>query len=561
MNEEKKSTPVPLVPLIAFAMQFYYEDTANATDANKQLFTDLATAGTGSPSTGSGQANGIQFDMHDVSKDVAAAMDANAQVDLTKAKGYQYFQNYLDTTSLLSPSERTLIKSMLPQLRDWYIQAGASGMVATDTLNRGAFMLGGNGADTLAGGTAADLLVGNAGTDTLQGGGGNDTLLGGQGNDTYKYNTGDGLDTILDSDGQGGIVMDGATLSGGDQYGDARVHKDANGHLYVDVGSNRLAIDGNIVIEDQQAGELGLNMTGAVADINPTTTNTINGDLTPSDTDPAHLQPDGAAHAWTDALGNLLVTAAASPDRADTLYDSVANDRIVSGGGNDTVYATRGGDNLIEAGAGRDKVYAGAGNDVLIGGVGGDILDGGAGDNRLYADSQIDAATAIAQGNIINSGSGLQGDWLAGGAGDDTLIGSNARDVLMGGDGTDLLIGGAGDDDILGDTGWVATNFNWTVTDRADGTRYFYPTDSNAQPAVGAADVIYAGEGNDHVWGQFGNDIIFGEGGADKLQGGSGNDIILGGAGVDMRWRTRVDNLCNVTAGNDEADYAWRVTA
>ena len=64
--------------LTAFAMQMYYEDTANATDPNKELFTDLATAGSGS---GGG---GVQFDR----ADVAATLD--------KAKGYDlYFKNYL----------------------------------------------------------------------------------------------------------------------------------------------------------------------------------------------------------------------------------------------------------------------------------------------------------------------------------------------------------------------------------------------------------------------------------------------------------------------------------
>ena len=506
--------------LTAFAMQAYYENTAMPAD--KQFFTDVA--------------GGVQFDR----ADVAATLDA--------VKGYtQYFKSYLNT---LPVSDRVIVEQLLPNMRDWYVQAGVSGMLATDTMNRGAFMLGGSQGDALVGGTAADLLVGNAGVDTLVGGKGNDTLLGGSGNDAYVYTTGDGLDTILDSDGQGSIVVDGATLAGGDQHGDARVHKDANGHLYVNVGSNRLVIDGNIVIEDQQAGELGLTMNGAVADVNPATNKTINGDLAPLDTDPAHQQPDGLVHAWTDALGNLLVGAAA-PDRADTLYDSDGNDRILSGGGDDLIYAWRGGDNLIEAGAGRDSVSAGAGKDVLIGGADGDILDGWTGDDRIYADTQLTAAQAIANGNIINSGSGLQGDWLAGGAGDDTLIGSTGNDVLTGGADSDLLIGGAGDDDILGDRDWVATNFNWTVTDQPDGTRYFYPTNSNAQPAVGAADVIYAGEGNDHAWGELGNDVIFGEGGNDVLQGNAGNDTLLGGAGADFIYG---EGQATDTAGNDYLD-------
>ena len=176
--------------LTAFAMQFYYEDTANAKDPNKQLFTDLTKTGEGN--------NGIRFDMHDVSKDVATAMDANDKVDLTKAKGYKYFQDYIDTTGMFSPAEKSIIKSILPTMRDWYVQAGASGMTATDAstgsaqANRGAFMLGGNGADTLTGGTKADLLVGNAGDDVLNGGQGSDTLLGGIGVDTYVLNTGAG---------------------------------------------------------------------------------------------------------------------------------------------------------------------------------------------------------------------------------------------------------------------------------------------------------------------------------------------------------------------------------
>ena len=241
--------------LIAFAMQKYYEENNPNITYGTELFTDLTKAGTGS--------NGIQFDMHDVSKDVATAMDSldpNVKVDLSKAKGYQYFQAYLDTTSIFTPQERAIIKSMLPAMRDWYVQAGAGGMIATDTLNRGAFMLGGAGIDTLTGGTAADLLVGNAGTDTLQGGGGNDTLLGGAGNDTYKYTTGDGLDTILDTDGNGSIVIDNApALTGGAQYGDNKVFrgKDANGvsHLYTFVTGDRstggdLIVDGAMLIKN-----------------------------------------------------------------------------------------------------------------------------------------------------------------------------------------------------------------------------------------------------------------------------------------------------------------------
>ncbi|MDD5385115.1 MAG: DUF2974 domain-containing protein [Gallionella sp.] len=527
--------------LTAFAMQFYYEDTANATNANKQLFTDLSATGTGS--------NGVTFDMHDVSKDVAAAMDANNKIDLTKAKGYQYFQTYIDTTGLLAPEERTLIKSLLPYMRDWYVQAGASGMLATDTLNRGAFMLGGNGADALVGGTGSDLLVGNAGDDLLQGGGGNDTMLGGSGNDAYVYTTGDGHDTILDTGGQNTLAVDGNVLAGGDQYGDTRVHRDASGHLYVQADSNTLLIDGNIVIQNYATGgTFGLTMNGAVADINPATTHDIKGDpLIHSATVSAIPNDWAVTSSVSNGDGTVTVdyylkdadgypTEGGQQERADTLHDTTASDHIISGGGNDIIYSS-GGSDLIEAGAGRDIVHAesSTGNNVIAGGADGDILIGGTGNDRLYADVQITAEQAIANGNIINSGSGLQGDWLAGGSGNDTLVGSTGNDVLSGGGGSDLLIGGAGNDDILGDANYIAQSLNWTVTD-TNGTRLFYPSTGETIAADGAADVIYAGSGDDQVWGGLGND-------------------------VRMRWRTRAANIDSGIAANDEAANAWRVAA
>jgi Ca2+-binding RTX toxin-like protein len=467
--------------LIAFAMQKYYEENNPNITYGTEIFTDLGSAGLGS--------NGITFDIANVSQTLNTKIQTgNVKYEdlVTDIKGFgQYFQTYLDQTGLLSPEERTMIKSMLPVLRDWYVQAGASGMIATDTLNRGAFMLGGNGADALVGGTAADLLVGNAGEDLLQGGGGNDTLLGGSGNDTYVYTTGDGLDTILDTSGQNTIAMDGNVLDGGAQYGDSHVHRSADGkHLYVDAGQGNLIIDGNIVIQNYgTGGTFGLTMNGPAADTTPALT--ITGDLAPKDQD---LSAPGVQRGF-DSLNNVITDPnTPEPGRADWLY-------------------------------------GGSGNDVLIGKGGGDVLYGSSGDDRLYSDTQIDVASAIAQGNL-QTGSGLKGDWLAGGAGDDTLVGGTGSDVLSGGGGTDLLIAGAGDDNILGDTNYLATSFDWTVTD-TNGSRLFSPVIE--LPSTGGADVVYAGEGNDYVWANTGNDVVFGEGGNDKLQGNEGNDILIGG--------------------------------
>ena len=54
--------------------------------------------------------------------------------------------------------------------------------------------------------------------------------------------------------GEGNVRDFSVQLAGGAQYGDARVHRDESGHLYVDAGAGRLVIDGSIVIGSQQAG-------------------------------------------------------------------------------------------------------------------------------------------------------------------------------------------------------------------------------------------------------------------------------------------------------------------
>ncbi|OFZ68762.1 MAG: hypothetical protein A2V79_10845 [Betaproteobacteria bacterium RBG_16_56_24] len=500
--------------LIAFAMQKYYEETASSLGYNKGLFTNLATEG---------GAGGIRFDINDV------------PTNPSTAKGYNDFVIFLNeyyTTMVpdgtgssypvTSPDKAPILK-LLPAMRDWYIQAGAAAMNATDTQNHCAFMFGDTGNDTFTGGTGNDLLVGNAGDDTLQGGKGNDFLLGGAGNDIYSFTNGDnntdGFDIILDSDGNGSIIVDSATLAGGTRYGDARVHRDVSGHLYIRAG-NSLIIDSNILVQNYSptlGNGMGITLSGSAADVDPVTTRDIYGDLT----------SDGTP----DDLGNS--DGSAAPDRSDTLYDSAANDRIMGYGGNDIIRAFRGGDDIIDGGAGMDIVVDDGGNNVIMGGADGDVLVGCTGNDRIYADTQISVADAIGLGNTPNSSINQRGDWLAGGSGEDTLIGSASSDVLMGGDGADLIIGGAGADYISGDYNWIPLNLDWTVTIRQNGDPLLEPVIDNRPAAAGVADVIYAGEGDDHVWGDFGNDVLFGESGADKLYGGEDNDILVGGEGAD----------------------------
>jgi Ca2+-binding RTX toxin-like protein len=245
MTDGVAATNLVSKALIAFAMQMYYENTANATNANKELFTDLAADHSGS--------GGIRFDRADVAD------------SLEKAKGYAlYFQTYLNSDAF-TDSERRLINSVLPDLREWYVQAGRGGMEATDTQNRGAFMLGGLSSDVLTGGTGADLLVGNAGHDRLAGGAGTDTLMGGTGFDIYYWNTDDGNDRIEDADARGMINVNGQVLLGGVKKAGRTYWENSDGSIRYEMSGTDLVVKLNgttimTVNENFESGQFGIRL-------------------------------------------------------------------------------------------------------------------------------------------------------------------------------------------------------------------------------------------------------------------------------------------------------------
>jgi Ca2+-binding RTX toxin-like protein len=468
----------------------------------------------------------------------------------------------------------------LAQDNYWSIQSGDAALNAIGTESNNDAMIGGSGGDTLDGGVGNDFLFGGDGADTLTGGEGDDQLIGGKGDDTLNGGAGydtyiiEGSDTIQDSDGHGTIRDKAGNLISG-----AIEKREDGSYVYLSDPSISVAKDANLTltladgtvakIENFQSGDLGLQLVDAMAD--PTTTNTITGDISPNDTDPAKA----GIQAERDAQGSLIGTA---QPYDDILVGTAASDHILSGELDDNVGGA-GGDDWIEAGSGNDYINGEDGNDLIEGGAGSDILAGDAGDDRIYGDTKIDTAAAIANGNS-GSGSGQKGDWLSGNAGDDTLIAGAGDDILAGGAGSDLLIAGAGDDYILGDadytaqflledtprysvgsTDWYHTStapFDWTVTD-ASGTTVFAPVVGETSPAGGGADTIYAGEGNDHAWAGEGDDVVYGEDGDDNLDGEAGNDILIGGAGNDTLWGdgTTLNTGDDYLDGGDGNDTLW----
>ncbi|MHB1619265.1 MAG: hypothetical protein ACYCTY_04670 [Sulfuricella sp.] len=197
------------------------------------------------------------------------------------------------------------------------------------------------GATALTGGDNTDHLYGMGGADTLQGNGGADYLEGGSGNDTYLYTTGDGFDTILDTDGLGSIVVDGATLTGGKKLADKLWQSDDRKHIYTiksDVtGRQTLYIksaSGNLVVQDFVTGKLGINLGAAKPIVIAATGREIIGDRM--------LMPPFVI----DDLGNIVHPDVVPADWDDTmhgdeLWGSNGNDRMLSGRGSDWRFVDR----------------------------------------------------------------------------------------------------------------------------------------------------------------------------------------------------------------------------
>ena len=138
------------------------------------------------------------------------------------------------------------------------------------------------------------------------------------------------------------------------------------------------------------------------------------------------------------------------------------------------VFGGAGGDN-ITGGSLDDLLFGEDGPDILTGGPGDDLLDGGGGPDRITGDytgstgaggfdlaDYSDRAAAVYVTLNGRTDDGEAGEFdnvaqdvedIAGGAGDDVIMGNERVNILDGGPGADTLDGGAGPDQLIGGSG------------------------------------------------------------------------------------------------------------
>lgn len=526
--------------LTAFAMQAYY---FNRPESNATLF-DAET-------------DGIHFDRMDVADTLEAA------------KGYtMYFSKYLDT---LPANDRAIIEAQLPNLLDWYIQAGTQAMNATAGTQR-AFMLGGSGDDTLTGGSQDDLLEGNDGKDILYGGSGVDTLYGGRdddfligganadlmiGGEGIDYYFIEGHDTIRDS-GRNFIVYNGQILAGGfvQVEGAINVYRSISNDQFTltfnSPGHLALSDTDSITFENQTSaadfanGDFGMRLfdhvdadvTWSMSDLDSYTVT-----FTRSDGIPVYVQIYEDGDGWYNFDLNSL----------EAQYWK--NYKFYGNGGNDVLFGMAGQD-YISGGIGDDRIFGdmwfeglewtqghGAG-DFLYGDAGRDYISGGWGDDLLSG--------------------GADDDFLSGGEDNDTVAGDGGNDLVLGGIGNDQLLGGAGNDILFGD-GYIwglpesigeiplPSSMGFQMTYDATGflADFSFPYQVGNASIGHGDDFLAGGEGNDWLAGGGGSDTLLGEAGNDHLDGGEGDDYLDGGDGNDILWGDGGADSLFGGAGND----------
>ena len=254
------------------------------------------------------------------------------------------------------------------------VGAGGNDSISLDETN-GALP----GADFF-GGAGNDILIGGSGDDFFDGGAGNDTVLLGAGDDTFQWNPGDGSDTV---DGQGGsdtMVFNGSDVA-------ENIDISANGsrvRFTRDVGNVTMDLDG--------VEEIDFNALGGADTI------TVNNQLA-TDLDVVKLNLDGTAGGGDGQADAVIINGTerddfgqiATFDNGASIVASVGffsrcehhrrggtNDQLTLNalGGNDTVDASNLPANLIGL-----SLNGGAGNDTILGSQGDDLVNGGPGND------------------------------------------------------------------------------------------------------------------------------------------------------------------------------------
>jgi len=375
-------------------------------------------------------------------------------------------------------------------------------------------ILAGAGDDVVNGGQGSNELHGGAGNDILRvhnladnnifvGGTGDDVLHGSDKSDIYRFNKGDGRDTIVEVSQYSSYSIDTLVLGEGLNVTDLRVLREGR-DVVLSFGDGA----DSVRLKDWLTASLGENSSASLERI---------------------LFADGKE--WTAAdIRAQLTTMGTSGD--DSIMGWYGNDRILGGAGNDVIDGGQG-SNEIHGGEGDDtiSVHYNADGNTLSGGAGNDILTGSH-KSDTYLFNKGDGHDTIVEVSQYSSSS------------IDTLVlgeGLNASDVQVLREGFDVVLRFSSGPDSVRLKDWLTSSLaenaasSMEVIRFADGTEWTAANLRAQLTTLGTA-------GNDEITGWQGNDLILAGAGDDVVNGGQGSNELHGGAGNDI---LRVHNLAD----------------
>jgi Ca2+-binding RTX toxin-like protein len=212
------------------------------------------------------------------------------------------------------------------------------------------------------------------------------------------------------------------------------------------------------------------------------------------------------------------------------LFGGSGNDTIIGGSGGDKLFG-QAGDDILQGKGGNDFLFGGTGNDVLTGGDADDQVFGEGGDDRMIWNPGDDT-------DLFEGGAGNDTAEVNGGGGDEqftiTANGSRVRFDRLNpapfsldlGTTENLVLNAGGGNDTFSATGNLAALIKLTIDGGAG---------NDTLLGSNGADTLLGGEGDDFIDGQQGNDIALLGAGNDTFQWdpGDGSDIVEGQAGTD----------------------------
>lgn len=290
--------------------------------------------------------------------------------------------------------------------------------------------------DTLTGGAGADIMEGGGGADSLTAGDGNDQVWGGAGDDTI---TGDNNDDMISGDDGNDTITGGAGIDylfGGNNND---IFNLANGDF--GIGETITGGAGTDTVTLTNATTVDFT-TGTLATLDVLGGSTGNDVVTLSATQwVMFLTNDLAGGTDTEtvvASGAVDISGSGTPT-----VSNLENGYLTGSGGNDTLTIAGVQLNAILAGSGTINFGAGASDTLNLTSTSTDLNTWGATD-ALVSSLEIVSASAAAAGVTITLSGQTEGFTITGSANADTLTGGSGNDTITGGAGADAISTGDG---------------------------------------------------------------------------------------------------------------------